>query len=216
MAWAAEIQTPSHPPARRQPRWWTLVRAWNWWAPPCISEDWGVRGRRRKLGLEVSRPESLLPVCREVTASECCSGEGREAMATSGKLAKGLRPPSLCPHGAYWPWLKIVQFLHCCCHWRPAQNSEGLLAAAHATSRGLELKGFTQLSNPPQTEAGGCVLTMCVCVAGWGVQKKQAFLGQNSVSSPAPRLTISSKTLVCLVSLSLRFHWCKIGWVPGF
>ena len=86
------------------------------WAPPCISEDWGVRGRRRKLGLEVSRPESLLPVCREVTASESCSGERREAMATSGKLAKGLRPPSLCPHGAYWPWLKIVQFLHCCCH----------------------------------------------------------------------------------------------------
>lgn len=75
-----------------------------------------MRGRRRKLGLEVSWPESLFPVCREVTASESCSGERREAMATSGKLAKGLRPPSLCPHGAYWPWLKIVQFLHCCCH----------------------------------------------------------------------------------------------------
>lgn len=28
---------------------------------------------------------------------------------TSGKLAKGPRPPSLCPHGACWPWLKIVQ-----------------------------------------------------------------------------------------------------------
>lgn len=36
-------------------------------------------------------------------------------MVTSGKLAKGPRPPSLCPHGACWPWLKIVQFLCCCC-----------------------------------------------------------------------------------------------------
>lgn len=93
-------------------------------------------GRKRKLGLEVSRPESLLPVCREVSASESCSGEKREAMVTSGKLAKGPRPPSPCPHGACRPWLKIVQFLHCHCFQSPVQTSKGcgLLAAACVTS----------------------------------------------------------------------------------
>lgn len=38
-------------------------------------------------------------------------------MATSGKLAKGPRPPSLCPHGASRPWLKIVRFLRFACCW---------------------------------------------------------------------------------------------------
>lgn len=41
-------------------------------------------------------------------------------MVTSGKLAKGPRPPSLCPHGAHRPWLKIVQFLCSAALPRPA------------------------------------------------------------------------------------------------
>lgn len=121
----------------------------SWWPPPCREEGGGGRGRGRKLGLEVSWPEGLLPVCWEVTASENCSGERREAMVTSGKLAKGPRPPSLCPHGACWPWLKIVQFL--CCHRAQPKRQR----AAGCCLWDSRVEGTHPTTAPPQFGAAG-------------------------------------------------------------
>lgn len=90
-------------------------------------------------------------------------------MVTSGKLAKGPRPPSLCPHGACWPWLKIVQFLcgrSCCCSCscRRHRRAQPKPYRAAGCCRGIGRRGFTPLSNPPQTEAGGSAWTMWVGV----------------------------------------------------
>lgn len=84
-------------------------------------------------------------------------------MVTSGKLAKGPRPPSLCPHGACWPWLKIVQFL-CCCRAQPRpQRTAGCCLC---DSQGPGWRGVTQPSKPPWGAAA--VPRHC----GWGVADK--------------------------------------------
>lgn len=95
-------------------------------------------------------------------------------MVTSGKLAKGPRPPSLCPHGACWPWLKIVQFL-CCCGAQPRpQRAAGCCLC---DSQGLGWRGFTQLSNPPHFAAA------VPRQSGWGVAEKARVPESESLDS---------------------------------
>lgn len=99
-------------------------------------------------------------------------------MATSGKLAKGPRPPSLCPQGAGRPWLKIVQFLRfACCRAQPWMEGihptiqpspdGGWGLCLDRVSRCGELPrkwGF--LSQKPWTPVSAPLLTSCETLAG--------------------------------------------------
>lgn len=72
-------------------------------------------------------------------------------MVTSGKLAKGPRPPSLCPHGAHRPWLKIVQFLCSAALPSPALRAAGRCPYHQLRPRA---EGIHPTIQPPQT--GSC------------------------------------------------------------